>query len=330
MPVSHFITHRFRSKAQGGAECASQCVDEKSIPLDLIDELKGAYLSRLNREYGSFDASADKSPLAEGIDLLLEEQQDFAKMTRNLLNAFEGMLEEQALDIDRFVVCFWETSADIENLYLVFVATKNVFEVAADLSTQTSQCLDFGASLFGIKVDLKEWKQEKNYAYLSLVSPRGGKELTQAFQLLTGFIKGIDKKEDTNTFLKGVEAFAAEVPEDQVTDYRNQVVDYCLEQDQNHQPVDINEMAMSVEGVDGEAFSRFMSDYSPQDTAGLRVDRQSLRRYVRFQGRERDLAISFSSHQLNNRVHYNQDSDTISITGIPKALRKQLIDHLEL
>lgn len=331
MPVSHFIAHRFRtaSETEGGSEFASQSIEAPNVPLELIDELKGAYLGRLSREYGSFEETDEVPPLVQGLEAFIAGEQDFAAMTQKLLQSLDSMLKGQDLGLDRYVVCFKEKSADIENFYLVFIATKSVFEINGDLTTGSSQCLDFGSSLFGIKVDIKEWKQDKNYAYLSFVAPRSGKELITAFTALTGFSKGIDKKEDTNTFLKGVEAFAEQVPEDQVNEYRNQIVDYCLDQDQRHEPVNVRELAMSVDGVDSDNFSRFMADYSPHDTSGLRVDRQSLRRYVRFQGRERDLAISFSSHQLNNRVHYNQDTDTISITGIPKALRNQLLEHLE-
>lgn len=337
MPVSHFIVHRFRSQPDGQVACefAPQACDERKIPLDLIDELKGAYLSRLSREYGSFDAGSDSDAetetplLQQELEAFIEDEQDFLGMTRTLLQALEKMLQGQNLDLDRYVVCFKEKSVEIENFYLLFIATNSVFEIAQDLSVASRESLDFGASLFGIKVDIKEWKQEQNYAYLSFVAPRSGRELIEAFTALTGFSKGIDKKEDTQTFLKGVEAFADQVPEDQVNDYRNQVVDYCLEQDQRHEPIDVRDLAMSVDSVDSDAFSQFMSDYSARDAGGLRMDRQSLRRYVRFQGRERDLAISFSSHQLNNRVHYNQDTDTISITGIPKALRRQLLEHLE-
>lgn len=331
MPVTHFITHHFRtpSEAQAGSQLAANTLEGAEIPLELVDELKGTYLSRLSMEYGSFEAEAEASPLMQGLDAFLAGEDDFTTMTQQLLQSFESMLKEQELGLDRYVVCFKEKSADIENVYLVFLTTKTVFGINGDLSTGTSECLDVGPSLFGIKVNIREWKHEKNYAYLSFVAPRSGKDLGAAFETLTGFSKGIDKKADTSTFLKGVEAFAEQVPEDQVNDYRAQVVDYCLEQDQRHEPVSVRELAMSVDAVDGDRFSQFMEDYSPlETTGGLRVDRQSLRRYVRFQGRERDLAISFSSHQLNNRVHYNPDTDTISISGIPKALRRQLVEHL--
>jgi len=58
------------------------------------------------------------------------------------------------------------------------------------------------------------------------------------------------------------------------------------------------------------------------------MDRRSLRGYVKFTGRQKDLTISFSSSQLNSRAHYNPDKDTLSIDGITRALRDQLLRHL--
>ena len=182
--------------------------------------------------------------------------------------------------------------------------------------------------MFGIKVDLHEWLMAKHYAYLSFVPPRGSRGLADSFTALTGFTAGLDKADSTEAFLAGVEAFAKHVDQDQVTSYRNQVVDYCAHQEQRDAPVDLHELSRSVEGIDGDRFSQFMSYYTPERDNTLMVDRRSLRRYVKFAGREKDLAISFSSYQLNSRVHYNPDKDTLSIEGIPRALRDQLLKHM--
>ena len=69
--------------------------------------------------------------------------------------------------------------------------------------------------------------------------------------------------------------------------------------------------------------------YARPDVFTLQVDRRSLRRYVKFTGREKDLAVSFNSYQLNKRVSYDVDTDTLSIEGVPSALRKQLLEHLK-
>ena len=82
-------------------------------------------------------------------------------------------------------------------------------------------------------------------------------------------------------------------------------------------------------GEGTEKLLEVLYSHAPEGEQELMVDRRSLRRYVKFAGREKDLAISFNSYQLNKRVQYDADTDTLSINGLPKALRNQLLGHLK-
>ena len=184
--------------------------------------------------------------------------------------------------------------------------------------------------MFGIKVDLAEWKVRKNYAYLSMLPPRGNPEMAKIFDELTGFGDGIDKQESTEAFLKGVESFAKQLPEDKVNDYRTKVVDYCMEQEQKDEPVNIHGLSKELDGIDCEKFVREVLPHNPAgEEEEVILDRKSLRRYIKLSGRERDLAISFSSYHLNGRVSYEEKTDTLSIHGLPNALRSQLLVYLK-
>ena len=104
-----------------------------------------------------------------------------------------------------------------------------------------------------------------------------------------------------------------------------------MEQDGQDAPVKLEELAKSVEGINPDEFVRIVASHTGGESESeqeLVVDRRSLRRYVKFAGREKDLAISFSSYQLDDRVRYDVESDTLHITGIPKALKKQLLAHI--
>ncbi len=128
----------------------------------------------------------------------------------------------------------------------------------------------------------------------------------------------------------GKETFSKNIPEEQINTYRTQVVDYCMEQEQMDSPVELVELSQAVESVNVDEFSRYLADNLPGGEQQIRMDRKSLRNYVKFAGREKDLAVSFSSHQLNNRINYNAGTDTLSITGLPKTLRSQLLRHLKM
>lgn len=301
-------------------------LDERAIAL--VDALKSSFFSRLTREHGSFTSEGDASPLALGLDAYADAKLDFAALNSGLMTQWQTLLGQDPVAVDAHLVCWAEQRDEARAFYLVAAGAKSAFGVSEDLTIESRPHLDLGPGLFGIKVDLHEWRTTGHYAYLSCVAPRGNRVLADSFAVLTGFTPGLDKADTTEAFLAGVEAFAKQVDPAQVERYRHQVVHYCAEQEQRDAPIDLADLARSVEGVDTEHFSRFMADYAPQDDSALRMDRRSLRRYVKFAGREKDLAISFSSSQLNNRVHYDPDKDTLSIDGIPRTLREQLLKHL--
>jgi len=330
MPITDLITHHITCQpdADTTLRLGTALVTADDRAAALVDALKSSFFSRLTREHGSFASEDDPAPLPRELEAFSKQQQGFVALTTRLMEQWKTLLGQDNQPFDADVICFAEQNGEHHVFYLLVAGHKTAFTVSADLAIESTQYLDLGPALFGIKVDLHEWLKAKHYAYLSFVPPRGNRALADSFTALTGFTAGLDKTDSTEAFLTGVEAFAKQVEPEQVDSYRNQVVDYCAHQEQRDAPVNLHELSRSVEGIDGDRFSRFMADYTPERDEALMMDRRSLRRYVKFTGREKDLAISFSSSQLNSRVHYNPDKDTLSIDGIPRALRDQLLRHL--
>ncbi len=178
-------------------------------------------------------------------------------------------------------------------------------------------------------MDLAEWKKQENYTHLPLLPPKGNLLFAKIFENTVGFSNGINKEEDTLAFLEGIESFAKQLPNEQVNTYRTQVVDYCIAQEGRDEPVNIPGLSKSLDDIDAAMFVQEVAGGNSQRNEDVIIDRRSLHRYVEFSGREKDLAISFSSYQLNNRVNYDTDNGTLSIKGLPKALRNQLLRHLK-
>lgn len=329
MPIDQFIVHRISHQA--GADTQLRFAP-RPLPLDdgvqqLADSLKGSFFSRIGRQHGSFESEGEPSPLASGLQAYADKQQDLLQLSSGLLEVLKDRLAGHEQDLDCHVVCFTEKQGDGRMFYLLFAGHKTALAIGEDLAVRETSYLDLGPSLFGIKADLTEWLHKRHYAYLSLLAPsRAG--LAEIVRELMGFEPGLDKADSTETFLAGVEAFAGRLPEERQAAYREQVVGYCTEREQCDAAIDLRELGAAMEGIDGDDFARFMADYTPEDDERLMMDRRSLRRYVKFTGRERDLAISFAASQLNSRVHYNPDRDSLSIDGIPRALREQLLRHL--
>jgi len=336
MSITHVTAHYLCRQADGEASLSLRkdelATDEtKDI---LLDKLKSAFLSRLARRHGSFPADAEPSLLAQELDAFLQDKHSFSQLSTTLMQQFEKDVNEKGVEIKAHFLFFVDALSEQHQVFYLFVVNHNESLAINDsLEVMPSYTVDTGPSMFGIKVDLAEWKVRKNYAYLSMLPPRGNPDMAKIFDDLTGFGDGIDTQESTEKFLQGVESFAKQLPEDKVNDYRTQVVDYCMAQEQKDEPVNIHGLSKELDGIDCEKFVREVLPHNPagnsEEEAEVVLDRKSLRRYVKFSGRERDLSISFSTYHLNGRVSYDQATDTLSIHGLPNALRSQLLAHLK-
>lgn len=334
MSITHIIAHRLQSDGETGSKLTLR---EKELTIDdnkeeLLDKLKSSYRSRLNRKHGSFSTEDSSVVLATELDSFLEDKNSFCKLSTEIMHQLEKMAIEAKLVFDAHFLFFADQHNEQHFFYLFVVHQSESLTINDTLEVTPIYSIDTGVSLFGIKVDLAEWKRRPSSAYLSMIPPRGNAGLSDAFHQLTGFSNDLDKEEATLSFLERIEAFTKQVPEEKVQEFRSTVVEYCTEQEQKDEPVDIRSLSNNLEGIDCDKFIREMLPHNPKREDGeeeeLMIDRRSLRRYTKFSGREKDLSISFSSHQLNNRVYYNQDTDTLTITGLPKALKKQLMEHL--
>ncbi|MBF0256580.1 MAG: nucleoid-associated protein [Gammaproteobacteria bacterium] len=311
------IVHQIRA----GQPLRSKPLAEGEASAALLDRIKGSFSSRLNREHGRFAADAEPPLLASTLEQMLADPGEFANASARIAQALLSALDAGS-DYAAYLFFFLQQAPASPAAYVFLVPPKS--GPALDAQLQLSQCqgLDLGQNLAGIKIDIQEWQQNQQYAYLSWLPPRGNPSLTEAFLQLSGFTAGINSQEHTQSFLTAVEEFGRELPADGVEDFRRQVVDYCLQQERNDQPLAVQELAANLGEIDRQAFVQAMPQEEP-----IWLDRRSLQRYLRFSGREQDLAISFSSAQLNKRVRYDAQSDTLHISGLPAALRQQLLDH---
>jgi len=332
MPINHVTAHHLHRVADGEARLSLRqdelIIDESKD--SLLDKLKSSFLSRLARRHGSFGTEEEASLMAAELDAFLKNERSFSQLSTAMMKQVEAAVNEKGVELKAHFLFFLESMSDQHRIFYLFVVNqRKSLAISDSLEVMPSYAVDTGPSMFGIKVDLAEWQVRKNYAYLSYLPPRSNVLLTQVFDELSGFREGVDKAEATEAFLKGVEAFARQVPREKVNEYRAQVVDYCMAREEKDEPINIRGLSEELDGIDCEKFVREVLPHNPKGGGEVMVDRRSLRRYVKFSGRDKDLSVSFSTYHLHGRVTYDDTSDTLSIHGLPNALRSQLLAHIQ-
>jgi len=335
MPITHVIAHHLSKEIDEDANLVLRQSELKnnSQPATLFGALQNSFNTRISRKHGSFDDETKPVLLANEIDKFLQDESKFGAFTIKFMESVKDLLTKNNGEINAHFIFFIEAK-EKQTVFYLFIVSQNEYLTFNDtLEIMPSYSIDTGSTLSGLKLSIDDWKQRPKYHYLTLVPPKGNDVLSDVLHELSGFGNKIDKAKSTKEFLENVDTFSKQIPEEKQQEFREKVITYCEEQEAKDETVHIPTLSKSLEGIDCEKFIREMLPHNPkrddEDEQEILVDKRSLRRYVKFSGRDKDLSLTFSSNQLNSSIFYNETAETLLIQNIPKSLKKQLQMHLK-
>jgi nucleoid-associated protein len=137
---------------------------------------------------------------------------------------------------------------------------------------------------------------------------------------------------DTERFMEIVKAYSETLPQEKGTNYRKKAIEYCTEQDKMGETVVANEISVVLKDEVGtgevESLVNYMDTTQPEAKQEFIPDRKSLKKYMRYTGKSKEVSISFSNEILGKNVNFDPTSESLTITDLPAALLKQLKDEL--
>ncbi|MFT5691803.1 MAG: nucleoid-associated protein [Oceanicoccus sp.] len=327
MTLKHCIIHKIERKAPGNdiiTEIRQQENNSSGPIYSLIEQLKQSYQRSSQKQYGHFDQTRSDNPIPQWLQEHQSGKSTFPTISLRIIEHFQEKLGSTDEVFSFHLVIAFETVLDQDLLYIFWVPHVDATHVNSDLEVASSQFIDTRKLHYATKVYLHEWLEENSQKYLSMVMSRGNKNLSDAFSNSIGFSTGLDLAEDTSEFLGILDQYAKSIPEEKVSEYKGKVLDYCIEQDKNGNPVVFDDISSQLDESAPENFSSFVSDHQQTPKTEIYTDRSSLKRYVRYFGRDNTMSISFSSEMFGEDIIYDPQSGSLTIKRIPKSLKQQL------
>ncbi len=100
---------------------------------------------------------------------------------------------------------------------------------------------------------------------------------------------------------------------------------YCNEQLKQGDDIDLSTLSEQLQEapkLEGSFYDFVSEDYQLETT--FPADRSVVRKLTKYVGQGGGISISFDQKHLGERIHYDPDTDTLTIQGIPPNLREQL------
>jgi nucleoid-associated protein len=327
MTLQHCIIHCIE-RTIPGADVTTTLRDQENnnagSAYSLFEQLKQSYQRSSQKQYGYFDRDISDNPVPAWLKEQQQGKSSFPRTSQRLLEQLQQKMGENDEAFSAHIMIALETIMDQEQIYIFWLNHVESMHIDNSIEVAPTQFIDGNKLQYGARLYIGEWLDECSQKYLSIITSRGNKHISNAFSDFLGFSTGLDLVEETSEFLNIVDQYADSLPDEKSNDYKGKILDYCVEQDKQGAPVVFENISTQLNEDEPKSFSTFISARQETPKTEIYTDRTSLKRYVRYFGRDKNMSISFSADLFGEGIIYDETSGTLTIKQIPKSLKQQL------
>ncbi|MBR9829554.1 MAG: hypothetical protein GYB41_13060 [Oceanospirillales bacterium] len=323
MPVTAAIVHRLtRRTGEQSYSLREEPFDNEEHKSRLLSEIKPLFTRRASKRYGCF---ADESCTFKGLVMnWMDEGIGFTQFSRKVVEQLAMLMEQQDLETDGYWLFIHEELEAAQRLWITCLKQKEGLLLNSDNDLQDTAYINFSKTGFCACIDLHDINTPDKTRYLTLSFGFGDRPLQGALMEFTGFTNTVDTRADTEQFMALVQDYSESMPEDSGKRYQKEVAEFCMEQSKEGETVNFHTLAESVESIADVPLDTFITERSPQTKEEFIPDPSSLKKYIRYTGRTKEVSISFSNESLGKTISFDPDTNTLTMTELPPSLIKQL------
>jgi len=332
MSIKHCIIHGLKSSANNQT-VELHLREEELAPEDavvsLFTQLKQSLQRSATRQYGLFDPEQTDNPMPSWLAKFEKEELGFVSATGRIMEQLKLVLADFDEPLPAHVLFVVEELMEHQYLYLFWVNHSEAQYIDSQLDVENLNYINSGKMSYVLKLDFSQWAIKDWQQYLTMQTSRGNANLSHAFMRFSGFISGVNLQQQTSEFLEIVDQYTETLDKEESNPTKNAIVNYCVEQDMRGNPINFDSLSQVLNESEPNKFSSFVSDNQESPVEEIYAHRNSLKKYVRFYGREKDLSISFSSDRMEDNIVFNPENGSLTFKQVPKSLQAQLANYLK-
>ncbi|MBV0934911.1 nucleoid-associated protein [Marinobacterium weihaiense] len=323
MPATDAIAHRLtRRTGEQSYSLRETPFDSETDSNRLLSEIKPLFTRRASKRYGRF---ADEATPFKGLLInWLDDSLGFTQFSHKVLEQLAMLMEQQDLETDGHWLFVVEELEAARRLWITSLKQKDGLLLNADNDLQHTGYIDFAKTGLCACIDLHDMGNPDKKRYLTLSFGFGDRALQAPLMEFLGFTDTVDTQADTERFMEVVRDYSEAMPEESAKRYQKEVAEFCMEQSKEGEMVNCHALADAVDSVAEVAFDDFVAERAPELKEEFIPDRSSLKKYIRYTGRTREVSISFSNESLGKTIAFDPEAETLTLKELPASLIKQL------
>jgi len=335
MAITSLIFHRITRWQEEQPSELKLCDSPAQVTADheaLFSQLKKVFQFKAGKFHGHFDEDYSSAPFQNWLKEHLDNKISFERLCQHYMTQFKELVDKTSEAFEATVICLLEDRADGPRFYIFSLDSSSGLLLDNTLTLDTVDYLNTSKLDLAIRIDLDDWLSdaESETPYLCLVRSRSKAKIGEAFTQSCGFKGTIDSAKETETLMEVLAGYTKQVEPKEAAQVHQKAYEFCVEQQQLGEAVPINELSGFIDEKEPTRFAEFAEQEAQLDSKkSLRPDTRKLKHLVRISGKGNGLSLSFSSDLMQQTILFDEKTDTLTITSIPKSLKKQILEHLK-
>ena len=279
--------------------------------------------------YGIFQ---DSSIFAQHLNRLLENELDFLPFSHESTHLLINELSKYNFaDNSTLVLCQYNFLAT-DYLFIALLDSRISMLVNEQLEIQRTEYLDITQFDIAARINLTDLQLNANSnRYLTFIKGRVGRKIADFFMDFLGAEEGLNPQVQNQCLLQAVDDYCVqgELNREQTQAVKKQVFEYCKGQLNSGEEIELAELSNELPTLNQQPFMAFTQEQNYGLEENIPPVRTALKSLTKFSGSGKGVTISFDAELIDQRIIWDEATDTLTIKGLPPNLRVQLQRRLK-
>jgi nucleoid-associated protein len=328
--VNEFIVHQISLSEEGKLVFIPRpsCFEVSNPITDLATQLHSNFNGKPSKGVGGFGNELDPS-MRDLLEKMGNKDIDFYDFSVQASQHLVKTITDEAMLETGYVIFSLYNYLATDYLLIAMLDTKDSVSVNQQLDLTSNKFLELTKMQIAVRIDLTQLDvSAQDERYISFIKGRMGRKVSDFFMSFIGCEEKVDTKVQNKQFVQHLDTYLASQALDanEKHEHRQSVSKYYKEKADLGEEIAINE----VDGIlpsmsEGEhSFSHYNAGLEQPLEPKFQADKSMINVMNKYSGAGGGISVSFERKLLGQRIHYDVQTDTLTISGLPPNLKDQL------
>jgi nucleoid-associated protein len=328
--VNEFVVHQISLSQEGKLVFIPRpsCFEVSAPIIDLATQLHSNFNSKPSKGVGGFGSELVQT-MPNLIAQMSNKSIDFYDFSIEATKHLVKTITDEAMLETGYVVFSLYNYLATDYLLIAMLDTKDSMSVNQQLDLTSNKFLELSKMQIAVRIDLTQLDvSAQNERYISFIKGRMGRKVSDFFMSFIGCEEKVDTKSQNKQFVQHLDTYLSAQPLDanEKHEHRQSIAKYYKEKADLGEEIAIDEVDSVLPAMSqvDHSFTQYNAGLEQPLEPKFQPDKSMINAINKFSGAGGGVSVSFERKLLGQRIHYDVNTDTLTISGLPPNLKDQL------